>query len=363
MARFQLLVGAQAFWERLKRDISEAQHRVCLQVMTFEGDAVGQEVSRALHVSTAADKRVLVDAYTRYVINDRFLFSPLAMLDRGLVAEARATRAMFRALEAAGVGVRFTNRVGWAFCRYPSRNHKKLMVIDDVAYFGGVNFSEHNFAWHDLMLRIDDREVAQTLAADFEASWQGRPIAGAFHFDQLEVLSLDGRSNARLFAPILERIAQAQRSVQVISPYLTFPFDAALASAQARGAKVTLLTPWPNNKPIIRDYLLWAADRAGFDVRLQEKMGHMKAILIDDAVLILGSSNFDFVSYHAEDEIVALISDPALVQHFRATVLEPDLASTRPLDKALPHWRGRASYLALRSAEQLTRLATKLPGR
>ena len=27
-------------------------------------------------------------------------------------------------------------------------------LVGSVAYIGGINFSDHNFAWHDLMLRI-----------------------------------------------------------------------------------------------------------------------------------------------------------------------------------------------------------------
>ena len=37
---------------------------------------------------------------------------------------------------------------------------------------------------------------------------------------------------------------------------------------------------------------------------------HLKGLLIDGSSLALGSSNFDFVSYWIEEELMAVISDP-----------------------------------------------------
>jgi cardiolipin synthase len=45
-------------------------------------------------------------------------------------------------------------------------------------------------------------------------------------------------------------------------------------------------------------------------------MSHAKAIAIDGRHLIVGSSNFDFVSVAAEEEIVAIVSSPPLVAEF-----------------------------------------------
>ena len=39
----------------------------------------------------------------------------------------------------------------------------------------------------------------------------------------------------------------------------------------------------------------------------------MKAILVDDRTLILGSCNFDFLAYTMQVEVIAVITDPAAV--------------------------------------------------
>ena len=135
-----LLVGAPEFWARARADIAAASRRVFVQAMSFEGDAAGVAVAKALRESRAVDRRVLVDDYTRVNINDRAVRSSAARRDASLQAEVTATDTLFRGLVAAGVPVRVTNPIGRLALNYPARNHKKLIVADDVAYVGGVEF-------------------------------------------------------------------------------------------------------------------------------------------------------------------------------------------------------------------------------
>lgn len=345
----ELLVGAADFWARARRDLAAARRRVLIQAMTFEGDAAGQAVAAAIAASGAADRRVLVDDYTRHVINDHLL-----MLTRDPVihGEAAATRAMFDRLTAAGVGVRLTNPIGRNPLRYALRNHKKLLVIDDAVWLGGINFSDHNFAWHDLMVRIEHPAVAQWLAAAFDRDWHGRPAASAGVVAGIELLDLDGVQNGAAFAPLLRAFAGAQHSLEVISAYPSFPFVDAMAAAARRGVAVTLYSPRPNNKPIIRDYLLGCARQSGIALRLTPMMTHAKAALIDGAALVVGSSNFDFVSHRANAEYVATLRDPGLIADFSARVLSPVRAEAAPpVPTDYSPGRSARARLGLRAAD------------
>ena len=357
----ELLVGSGAFWRRARADIVAARSSVSVQAMTFEGDATGLDVARALHGSGAARRRVLVDTFSRMFISDRFVFSPFSLRDAPFQSEIRATREMFLGLERDGVEVRFTNPGGPLLMHWPQRNHKKLVVVDDrVAYVGGINFSDHNFEWHDLMVRIEDADIGRHLAADFDATWDGKPNAGVARFGDVVVYSFDGHSNYEVFRGVLDLIAAAERSIHVVSAYLTFPFCEALAAASERGVAVTVVTPDGNNKGILRDYLLWEAHRMGFDVRLVDGMSHLKAMLVDDRALVVGSSNFDFVSYHTQDELVVVLTAPEVIADFRRAVLDPDLARARPLAEAPDPIRGRLSFLALKVAETATRASRRV---
>jgi cardiolipin synthase len=298
--------------------------------MTFEGDAAGQKVAEAISGSRAADRRVLVDDYTRVVVSDHFVLSPHYLLSRAFRDEVRATRRMFRGLIRDGVRVRTTNPIAGRVARYGVRNHKKLIVADDVAYIGGLNFSDHNFDWHDIMLRIEAPDAAAFLAEDFDATWESRSEFRQADFGDVTLLALDGRTNREGFGPLMAAIEGARERIEIVSPYLSFPFVEALGAAVRRGIRVELLTPLPNTQPMVRHYLSHAAPRAGLEMLLLPEMTHLKAMLIDGRRLVLGSSNFDFPSYYAFEEYIALVDDPELVAAFRTQVLQPLRASVIP---------------------------------
>lgn len=360
MARFELFVGSDNFWARAAYDIENAQRRVLIQAMTFEGDAAGLGVAQAIAGSAAQDRRVLVDDYTRHVLNDTFLF---LSRDPALKAEAQATWAMFDELKQGGVGVRVTNPVGANPLRYAARNHKKLLVMDDAAWLGGINFSDHNFSWHDMMLRIEDPAVTDWLVQQFDEDWHGRPAFAQGTFGQeLELMSFDGMSNPANSDSLLAKFANARHSIEVLSAYPTMPFTGAMASAAARGANVTIYTARPNNKPIVRDYLLGLAGNTGINLRLVDRMTHVKAALIDGKELLAGSSNFDFVSYRLNSEYVAIIRNKGLIAAVEEQLLAPLRAeSAPPRDEEQRGWAPLKARLALQAADKVLRFLR--PGR
>jgi len=286
MARFELLVGSQVFWRRARADLAAARSRVLVQAMTFEGDRAGLAIAEAIARSPATDRRVLIDDFSRHKISDHMIHLPQNLLDSDLRDERRATMEMFARLQASGARLRITNPIGLKPWRFPVRNHKKLLVIDSVAYVGGLNFSDHNFAWDDLMVRIEGAGLAGFVAADFERTWASEPAFAHAAFDGAEVFALDGRTNTERFGVLLSRLDRAGERIVVISPYLTSPFTDALADASARGVGVTVFSPWDNNKRIVRDALAAAARRTTIDLRLTSGMSHMKALLIDDRRLV-----------------------------------------------------------------------------
>ena len=322
----QILVDREAFWPRLANDIANATHSVQLQTLSMEGDRAGAGLGTALLGCAAPDRRLSVDSFTRYVLSGRCVYSPAGLFDARVRAEAMRTRALFRRLRAGGVGVRWSSPVGPLLLRLPARNHKKSVVIDSrIAYIGGFNFSDHNFAWHDLMLRWEDPAAAAFLAEDLDATWHGRAERRYGEFDGIELHILDGRSNAIAFDRIFQLVGSARRDIVIHSPYLTFPFCDHLRRSRRRGVAITVISPDVNTVSGMRRYILWEAARSGFDVRFFPRMTHVKAMLIDDRWLILGSSNFDYLSFRAHQEIVAIVRDPATIASFH-TVLESDLS-------------------------------------
>jgi cardiolipin synthase len=324
-----LLVNYHEFWTRLREDIASAESSVFVQTFAFEGDSVGKQLSSALLSSPVKDQRILADSFTRFVLSDKFKYSPANLCNRELRRETRETAAMKQELENGGVRIRFTNPLGITPRRLLSRNHKKLIVLDDAtAYIGGINFSEHNASWHDMMLRVEDPDVVEFLRADFLASWTGRDQIRHRQFDGVELFTLDGRANRTAFGRVLDLIDGARQKIFVESPYITFPFYERLRLAARRGVAVTIVTPEQNNWGFFRNYARLESARSRIDLRLyQGGMSHLKAMLVDDESLIAGSSNFDYFSYRIHQEILAVFTDPQLISEFRERVMIPDLAN------------------------------------
>jgi len=299
---------------------------------------------------------VLVDSFTRHVVNDRFVHSLRSRLDRALRREVQATNRMLAGLSAAGVPVSFTNPAGPLFLRFPRRNHKKLAIVDDhVAYIGGINYSDHNFAWRDLMLRIEDRHAVAFLKRDFLATWSGKNQGASERFGSLELHSFDGRTNRSRFRRVEELIEGARERLHVECAYVTSPFVDWLAAAARRGVAVTLITPEANNWRAVKDRMAWIARRSEIDVRFYRgRMTHMKALLVDETTLMLGSANLDMWSYHFQQELVGLITDQAVVSDFRQRVVPEALRSSVPCNGVHP-LRGRLAGPYLRFLEGLSR--------
>ncbi len=355
-ASMRLCLGGAEYWTHLERDIRGARDHVYIQTLSFEGDAAGLGLAEAVLASEAPRKRIVADAVTKYLINDRFIGLPRARRDPVLQREVAATGEMCDRLERGGVPVRFTWPVGRRFHRLIVRNHKKLVAIDDrIAYLGGINFSEHNFAWHDFMVRIESPGIAAFLRQDFEHTWRGHDRAAAAEIDGDEIVVGEGRGNAGLRDAVSRALDRATRRIIVQCPYISEPFWSALGRAHRRGVHVTVMMPEDHNRAVMKWGTLDASRREGFEVlMLPGPMTHAKVMRIDDSV-VLGSANFDYVSFRMQPEVVLITSAPGLVREIGERILEPDLARCRqPAEERRHRWRERLGGISMRLLELLS---------
>jgi cardiolipin synthase A/B len=354
--KIELLVDGAGFWPRLAQDLASARHQILAQALSLEGDAAGLGLAQAILASPAADRRVVIDEFTRHVVSDKFIYHPRHAFDRALHDEVRRTREMVAELESAGVGVRFRNPPGFLYHRMPIRNHKKLVALDGrVAYVGGINFSDHNFAWHDLMLRIEDERLCRFLIEDYEWTWRGVDQATATHLEHVDFHILGGWRNEQQLALVLDQLERAERRIFVESPYIGPPFSEALRRASLRGVEVVVVTPERNNWKLCQDHIFWKAASSSMEIRLfPERMTHMKAMLIDDRHLVLGSSNYELWSYRFQQEYLILVDDPGLTAQFKERIEAPDLAVSRRSEPRIGPLAGRSADWKLEWIERIT---------
>jgi len=305
--------NGKAFLSDLCEHIVQAKEKVGLQCMTFEADSVGETVIEALIESKARDKRLLIDSYSLAVVNDVWLNGPSGWLNKQQAyTEFRRLTPLLAKAQKAGVKVKFGNPLGFLWHRYPMRNHKKLMLIDnETHYVGGMNLSEHNLAWADLMIRRDGATALQScLWNSFNADWQGNPLNQTKIIEEgmEQLYLLNGRKSSSQYNQLLSQIRNS-KSIRMVSPYVSYPFLDALVSVEDH----LLYLPKQNNKPYIGLFHKLPRYRSLNIHWVNGPMLHMKCMLRNDEEVYYGSSNYDLISYLFEQEIIIRSRNQSLV--------------------------------------------------
>ena len=310
------LLDNREFVEDLHQALRAAERRVLIQVMTFDGDASGLAVAELMAgaAGRGVDVRLLVDCFALRYVSDR------KDTDPSVQDEVAETKAMFDRLRAAGVATTFTQPFGPVKFFGLSRNHKKLYVVDDRAYLGGINISDHNFAWRDFMVRTTAPAVVEALSEDFARTEGGdrRSVNGAVI------------TNAEIEPVFGDLVGGAARSLVLASPY---SLDVGIVDLLKRSPAPTktVITARQNNYRWLRaaePYIWSRLARAGVELRTYPDFFHARFLLADDDRLLIGSSNFSRHSFRCNQEVCLLITDAEFIAGFKARML----ADTEPLD-------------------------------
>jgi cardiolipin synthase len=252
-------------------------------------------------------------------------------------------------LRAAGVKLRQALPVGLLYglaARTDLRLHRKIVVIDGaVAWTGSMNMVDPRYfkqdagvgEWVDAMARIEG-PVAGLLAAVMMGDWiaeLGDDLDQVVQDTRLTVAdpqgdvpvqvlaSGPGESGEGLLQVMLALINAADREVIITTPYFV-PEDqlvTALRGAAARGVKVVIVLPKRIDSIMVR-----YASRSFFDEILE--MGgeirefrngllHTKSIVIDGAVAMFGTANFDMRSLWLNYEVSLLVYGGSFIAELR----------------------------------------------
>ncbi|MFH1915988.1 MAG: phosphatidylserine/phosphatidylglycerophosphate/cardiolipin synthase family protein [Nanoarchaeota archaeon] len=301
------------FLERLRL----ARSRIYLQMMTFEADASGKQVFGLLLKAKkrGVDVRIIVDKYTDMMVSNMPAKHP------SVREEAILTAYAFAMLKKAGIPVVRTRPLGPLQAYILFRNHKKLFIIDDMSYIGGMNISDHNFAWHDFMVRIDDPTRTAVLVKDFLQTEKG------------EVSDLKKKgilTNRHIRDSFLRLLRTARKEVIISSPYVLDPFLFNVIQKVRPGVRVLLLTLGKNNVGIINTmspYVVRRLINAGVLVREYGRFSHAKFVMVDRKCMLVGSSNFGMESVLCKDEIGLLIKDSVFVENAYLRLVEAEKTS------------------------------------
>ncbi len=276
--------GDELYRETLTR-IRSAQRRVWVETFLFTPDETGRSILEAMSDAARRGCDVILQ------------FDQLGSHVTNLGA--------YRGLEDAGGRVaifnplppwrRFGRRFGsW----FRNRNHRKIVVIDEVGYCGGHNFSQSYLGpppqkYYDMTARLEGpavRELARLFLDSFEqATGETRPLFGGP--DPLEggvpvrVAGLDAlRGDRGVMQEYARLLDEARERALLLMAYFVpdGPLLEPLLAAARRGIEIDLRTTGATDFPPVR----WAGQHryqplldAGIRIHeLQEPMLHAKAM-------------------------------------------------------------------------------------
>ncbi len=320
--RIEPLVNGDEAFPAMLAGIDSAKKSISLCSYIFDNDATGKKFVAALEraVQRGVAVRVLVDS-----AGTRYSFPPITWKLRA----AGITYARF---------LPTSLLTPWHVATINLRNHRKGLVIDGTtAFTGGMNIRHGNVlaemlrgagdartyrknAVQDLHFRVKG-PVVEELQAAFAQDWSfttGELLAGLDWFPEMEEA---GNVIARVVPDgpdadfentrwtFLAALAEAQHSVQIITPY--FLPDTALISAlnlaALRGVRVDIILPAKNNLPFVHwasRSMWWQVLERGCRIWLTPPpFDHSKLMVVDGHWVSLGSANWDARSLRLNFEL------------------------------------------------------------
>jgi cardiolipin synthase len=308
--KIQPLVNGDEAFPAMLAAIESAKKSVSLSTYIFDNDTSGNQFVEALSraVSRGVEVRVLIDS-----MGVRYSWPPVT-----------------HKLRHAGVNTaRFLPSLApWSVATVNLRNHRKSLVVDGkIAFTGGMNIRHGNVLAdkpkgpvQDLHFRVGGPVVAQLQEA-FANDWAfctREILDGDIWFPHLSSCGniiarviTDGPDGdfEKLRWTLLAALAEAQTSVQILTPY--FLPDTTLVSAlnlaALRGVRVDIILPAKSNLPFVRwasRALWWQVLERGCHLWLTPPpFDHSKLMIVDGHWVLLGSANWDARSLRLNFEL------------------------------------------------------------
>ena len=207
------------------------------------------------------------------------------------------------------------------------RMHNKFVVIDErEVWTGSMNFTTTGaYRNRNHLLQIESSALAAAYTAEFEEMFLARDFGAASPAGPGFLTTIQGHSLELYFSPdddtldrLIELVAGAQEEVLFLAfSFTSDPLAEALLEAQARGVTVRGVfegSQVASNTGGEWDYLA----SQGLDIRQDGQRGemHHKVIIIDRAIVVVGSYNFSRSAEERNDENTLVIASGGVADLF-----------------------------------------------
>ncbi len=343
--RLRTLMNGDEIFPAMLQAIAGAQRTITFETYIYWSGDIGRAFAEALSQRARAGVKVHI------------------LLD--WLGSVKMDEQMLDEMADAGVEVcRFHKPHPWQLQRMNNRTHRKLLVVDGaLAYTGGVGIApawtghaqdpEH---WRDTHFELAGPAVAQ-MQSVFLDNWTEVTGAVPHGTDYFPPLAPEGAMRAQMFSSsptggsasmelmYLLTIASAKRSIDLSASYFV-PSEllrGAMLEAIARGVRVRIVVPGQH----IDSQMVRSASRANWGPLLaagatiaeyRPTMFHVKAMVVDDLLVSVGSTNFDNRSLRLNDEATLNVYDAGFAAQ-QTAIFETDLAQATPMSYA--QWQAR----------------------
>ncbi|CAD83495.1 cardiolipin synthetase [Candidatus Blochmanniella floridana] len=226
------------------------------------------------------------------------------------------------------------------FRRMDLRQHRKMILIDNhIAYTGSMNMVDPKLfkqnigvgQWIDIMIRIDG-PATTVMRIIFEFDWEietGEHIVPVLSSSQhlmqqkttlistghtIQIIpSGPGFPEGIIHQVLITSLYKARKQLIITTPYLVPSDDLlyAICAAAQRGVKVHIIIPKNNDSVLVnwasRAFFSELLDAGVLIHRFQKGLLHVKSILIDHQLSLIGTVNLDVRSIWLNFEITLLI--------------------------------------------------------
>jgi len=362
----KLLVDGPATFGAMKAAMAKAERRILLESYIVEDQGVAAEVAKLLLRKAAEGVRVamIYDAVGSITTPEEFF----GRLNEGGVATCAFNP------------VNPVKRPGvWGINH---RDHRKILVIDDaVAFAGGINISRvygSGSASHrkgQAEAALDDGElrgpVAPAMSRLFAQTWADQGCKGDLGHEApptalrepgeriVKLLASDPRDESnRIYTALLGAVQASRKSVRLTMAYFApgEEFVAALTDAARRGVEVEMVLPGRSDFALIlhagRSYYTQLLDAGVKLYEMEHAMMHSKTAVIDGVFSTVGSSNLDWRSLVANNELNVIVLGEAFGAQLGALFVKDRDASVaidaeaweqRGIQQRTLEWVGRAA--------------------
>lgn len=343
--KVEVLLNGDQIFPAMLQAIREAKRTITFETYIYWSETIGKEFSEALIERARAGVKVHV------------------MLD--FIGSIKMDQASMDAMKAAGVQLqRYHKPVWWKLTRMNNRTHRKLLIVDGkVGFTGGVGIADKwrgmaqdTNHWRDTHFRVEGPVVGQ-IQAVFTDNWTkatGVVLDGDAYFPALKA---HGDHAAQMFSSsptggsesmhlmYLMAITAARHTIHLSSAYFV-PDELtvkALVAAARRGVAVQIITPGTD----IDSEFVRSASRerwgdllkAGVKIaEYQPTMYHVKALVVDNLLVSVGSTNFDNRSFSLNDEANLNVLDRVFAKS-QVDVFNDDWRHAKPI--SLQMWEAR----------------------